>query len=161
MTDEPYDATRSTLPPGDPRLACRPATPRLARCTAPRPGLRPSATARRACPRPRPLSPRQERLYAALAHLSQVAGILVAPVMLLGSVGRESVFVDRHAKEAFNFQATFVLLFVASAVVALRGAGPTVIGVVAAYGMVMAGLAALRSWNGAFFRYPLAIRFLR
>lgn len=153
MTDEPYDASADRpLPPGDP--APRP----LHRTT---PGAAPFGDRAPRLPETAPLSPRQERLYAALAHLSQVAGILVAPVMLLGSVGRESVFVDRHAKEAFNFQATFVLLFAASAVVALRGAGPTVIGVVAAYGMVMAGLAALRSWNGAFFRYPLAIRFLR
>ena len=153
MTDEPYDAGPGRpLPPGDP-------APRPVHRTTP--GSPPFGDRAPRLPETGPLSPREERLYAALAHLSQLAGILVAPVMLLGSVARDSVFVDRHAKEAFNFQATFVLLFVASAIVALRGAGPTVIGVVAAYGMVMAGVAALRSWNGAFFHYPLAIRFLR
>jgi uncharacterized Tic20 family protein len=110
---------------------------------------------------PGPLGPREERLYAALAHLSQMAGILLAPVMLLGSVGRESLFVDRSATEAFNFQATYVILFVAAGVVALRGAGPAVLGVVAAYGVTMACVAALRTWHGHLFRYPLAIRFLR
>ena len=108
-----------------------------------------------------PLSPRDERRYAALAHLSQVAGIVVAPMLLLASVGQQSLYVDRHAKEAFNFQLTYVLLFIAAGVVALRGSGPTIIGVVAAYGVIFAGFAALRSWQGAFFRYPLAIRFLR
>jgi uncharacterized Tic20 family protein len=147
-----HESAESPLPPGDP-------APRPHHRTTP--GTPPFGDRAPRLPQPGALSPREERRYAALAHLSQVAGILVAPVMLLGSVGRESVFVDRHAKEAFNFQATFVLLFVASAVVALRGAGPTVIGVVAAYGLVMASLAALRSWNGGFFRYPLAIRFLR
>ena len=156
MTQEPRDERDERagrpLPPGDP--APRP----LHRTT---PGSPPFGDRGPLLPETGPLSPRDERRYAALAHLSQLAGILVAPVMLLGSVARESVFVDRHAKEAFNFQATFVLLFIASAIVALRGAGPSVIGVVVAYGMVMAGFAALRSWRGALFRYPLAIRFLR
>jgi len=108
-----------------------------------------------------PLSPRDERRYAALAHLSQVAGIVVAPMLLLASVGQQSLYVDRHAKEAFNFQLTYVLLFVAAGVVALRGTGPALIGAVAVYGVVFASVAALRSWQGAYFRYPLAIRFLR
>jgi uncharacterized Tic20 family protein len=82
-------------------------------------------------------------------------------MLLLASLGRRSLFVDRHAKEAFNFQVTYLLLFVAAAVVALRGAGPAALAVVAAYGLVFAALAALRSWQGAFFHYPIAIRFLR
>lgn len=108
-----------------------------------------------------PLTPRQERTYAALAHLSQLAGLVVAPMLLLASMGRRSLYVDRHAKEAFNHQATYVLMVVVAAVVALRGTGPTPLGVVAAYGIVLAAVAALRSWQGAYFRYPLAIRFLR
>ena len=108
-----------------------------------------------------PLTPRQERTYAALAHLSQLAGLVVAPMLLLASIGRSSVFVDRHAKEAFNHQATYVLMVVVAAVVALRGTGPTPLGVVAAYGVILAAIGALRSWQGAMFRYPLAIRFLR
>ena len=108
-----------------------------------------------------PLSPREERAYAALAHLSQVGGLVLAPMLLLASLGRRSLFVDRHAKEAFNFQLTYLLLFVASVVVALRGTGPTVMGAVAAYGLAFAAFAALRSWQGALFHYPLAIRFLR
>ena len=107
------------------------------------------------------LTPRQERTYAALAHLSQFAGLVVAPMLLLASIGRSSVFVDRHAKEAFNHQATYVLMIAVAAVVALRGTGPTPLGVVAAYGLILASLGALRSWKGAMFRYPLAIRFLR
>ena len=107
-----------------------------------------------------PLSPREERLYAALAHLSQVGGLVLAPMMLLASLGRRSLFVDRHAREAFNFQATYLIALLAACLVALRGTGPTVIGVVAAYGC-LAAVAALRSWQGAFFHYPLAIPFLR
>jgi len=107
------------------------------------------------------LTPRQERTYAALAHLSQLAGLVVAPMLLLASIGPSSTFVDRHAKEAFNHQATYVLMIVVAAVVALRGTGPTPLGVVAAYGILLAAFAALRSWQGAMFRYPLAIRFLR
>ena len=108
-----------------------------------------------------PLQPREERVYAALAHLSQIAGIVLAPMLLLATLGPRSVYVDSHAKEAFNHQLTMVLAFVVAVVVALRGAGPSVLGVVAAYGAILAAVAALRSLQGAYFRYPLALRFLR
>ena len=108
-----------------------------------------------------PLRPREERIYAALAHLSQLAGIVLAPMLLLATLGPRSLYVDSHAKEAFNHQVTMVIAFVVAVVVALRGAGPTVLGVVAAYGAVLAGWAALRSIQGAYVRYPLALRLLR
>lgn len=108
-----------------------------------------------------PLKPREERVYAALAHLSQIAGIVVAPMLLLATLGPRSIYVDSHAKEAFNHQITMVIAFVIAVVVALRGAGPTVLGVVAGYGALLAVYAALRSMQGAYFRYPLALRFLR
>lgn len=108
-----------------------------------------------------PLAPREERRYAALAHLSHLAGIVVAPMLLLAALGSRSVFVDRHAREAFNHQLTVVIAFVVAAVVALRGAGPGVLLPVVAYGVLFAAFAALRSWQGAFFRYPLALRVMR
>jgi uncharacterized Tic20 family protein len=108
-----------------------------------------------------PLGPREERMYAALAHLSHVAGIVVAPMLLLAAIGRRSLFVDRHAREAFNHQVTVVLAFVAAGVLALRGAGPTILAVVVVYGVGFAALAALRSWQGATWHYPLALRLLR
>ncbi len=108
-----------------------------------------------------PLRPREERVYAALAHLSQIAGIVVAPMLLLATLGPRSRYVDSHAKEAFNHQLTMVIAFVVAVVVALRGAGPSVLGAVAAYGAILAGWAALRSMQGAYVRYPLALRVLR
>jgi uncharacterized Tic20 family protein len=107
-----------------------------------------------------PLGPREERMYAALAHLSHVAGIVVAPMLLLAAIGRRSMFVDRHAREAFNHQVTVVIAFVVAGIIALRGAGPTILAVVVAYGVGFAAIAALRSWQGAIWRYPLALRLL-
>jgi uncharacterized Tic20 family protein len=108
-----------------------------------------------------PLGPREERMYAALAHLSHLAGIVVAPMLLLAALGSRSAFVDRHAKEAFNHQATVVLAFVVAGVLALRGAGPIVLAAVVAYGVAFAAVAAVRSWQGAMFHYPFAVRFLQ
>ncbi len=108
-----------------------------------------------------PLAPREERMYAALAHLSHVAGIVVAPMLLLAAVGRRSLFVDGHAREAFNHQVTVVGAFVVAGVLALRGAGPGPLGAVVAYGVGFAAVAALRSWQGATWRYPMAVRLLR
>ena len=139
------------LPPGDP-----PPTPTY-RTT---PGS-PPAFERYASGVPEgPLGPREERVYAALAHLSHLAGIVVAPMLLLAAIGRRSMFVDRHAREAFNHQVTVVIAFVVAGVLALRGAGPTILGAVVVYGVGFAAFAAIRSWQGATWRYPLALRLL-
>ncbi|MBI1378604.1 MAG: DUF4870 domain-containing protein [Frankiales bacterium] len=108
-----------------------------------------------------PLTPHEERLYSMLAHLSQVAGLVVAPMLLMAMLGRRSLFVDRNAREAFNHQVTYVVLVVAGGVAALRGDGVVPVAVAVGYGLVFAALAALRSWRGALFHYPLAIPFLR
>ena len=67
-----------------------------------------------------PLEPREERMYATVAHLSHLAGIVLAPMLLLAAVGCRSVYVDRHAKEAFNHQLTIVIMFAIAGIVALR-----------------------------------------
>lgn len=150
--DDPApDPLLRELPPGDP-------PPRPSRDTTP--GAPPVLEAYFALDEG-PLRPREERIYAALAHLSQIAGIVVAPMLLLATLGPRSLYVDSHAKEAFNHQLTMVLVFAVAAVVALRGAGPSVLGVVAGYGALLAVYAALRSLQGAYVHYPLALRFLR
>ena len=133
-------ATTATTPydrPAAARARCPPATRRRARRThdarrsAVRRALRrpwTTARCRRARSGPTPPSPTSRRSAASS----------LAPMLLLASLGRRSLFVDRHAKEAFNFQVTYLLLFVAALVVALRGTGPTVLGVVAAYGLALA-----------------------
>ena len=146
-----YDAEPRSLPAGDP-------PPRPVRATTPG---EPPVLENYFALDEGPLQPREERVYAALAHLSQIAGIVLAPMLLLATLGPRSVYVDSHAKEAFNHQLTMVIAFVVAVVLALRGAGPTVLGVVAAYGAILAAVAALRSLQGAYFRYPLALRFLR
>jgi uncharacterized Tic20 family protein len=149
--DDPRDPLLRDLPAGDP-------PPRPVRDTTP--GDPPVLETYFALDEG-PLKPREERVYAALAHLSQLAGIVVAPMLLLATLGPRSLYVDSHAKEAFNHQITMVIAFVVAVVVALRGAGPGVLGIVVAYGAVLAGFAALRSMQGAYFRYPLALRLLR
>lgn len=146
-----HEAAPRSLPAGDP-------PPRPVRATTPG---EPPVLENYSALDEGPLQPREERVYAALAHLSQIAGIVVAPMLLLATLGPRSLYVDSHAKEAFNHQLTMVIAFVVAVVVALRGAGPTVLGAVAAYGAILATWAALRSMQGAYVRYPLALRFLR
>lgn len=148
---DPADLPPGALPAGDP-------PPRPVRATTP--GQPPVLETYFALDEG-PLKPREERVYAALAHLSQIAGIVLAPMLLLATLGPRSVYVDSHAKEAFNHQLTMVIAFVGAVVVALRGAGPGVLGLWVLYGAALAAFAALRSMQGAYFRYPLALRFLR
>jgi uncharacterized Tic20 family protein len=111
-------------------------------------------------PSPAPMSPSDERLWAMLAHLSELAFAIVAPIIILAVLGPRSAFVADQAKEALNFHLTLLIAGIASALLILVGIGLILLPAVGLYGLVFAILAAVRSYEGTPYRYPLTIRFL-
>jgi uncharacterized Tic20 family protein len=111
-----------------------------------------------------PLSERDERLYGALSHLASLVGFVIP---LLGGVGGpllvwllqrdRSAFVDRHGKEAINFQIS-LLIYATIAGFLHNGA---VLFVLPIAGVVLCVLAAVAANEGKSYRYPLTIRFLQ
>jgi hypothetical protein len=102
-----------------------------------------------------------ERLFAALAHLSTLVVPLIGPVLIMLLNQQRSEWIDEQAKEALNFQINMlgwaVLLFVASFVlIGLCG-----IPVLAFAGLVLPIVAAVRSLSGKRFRYPFIWRLFR
>ncbi len=57
------------------------------------------------------------RVLAALAHLGILLFAVVVPGLLFFTVGKKDGFVRRHSAEAFNFQATFLALWVGAVLV--------------------------------------------
>jgi uncharacterized Tic20 family protein len=102
-----------------------------------------------------------ERLFAALAHLSSLVVPLLGPVLIMLLNQNRSEWVDEQAKEALNFQINMlgwaVLLFAASFVlIGLCG-----IPVLALAGVVLPIVAAVQTLSGKRFRYPFIWRLLR
>jgi uncharacterized Tic20 family protein len=111
-------------------------------------------------PVPAPMAPSDERLWAMLGHLSELAFTVIAPIIILVVFGPRSSFVQDQAKEALNFQLTVLIAAIASAFLILVGIGLVLLPVVAVYGVVFAVIAAVKSYEGVLYRYPLTIRFL-
>jgi uncharacterized Tic20 family protein len=103
-----------------------------------------------------PLMPTSdERLWATLAHLSILVISIVGPLIIWLIKKEESRFVEDQAKEALNFQISFVIVFLISSVTCL---GPLVVLV---GGIIFGILAAMESNRGVYYRYQFTFRLIQ
>ncbi|MFN8169965.1 MAG: DUF4870 domain-containing protein [Candidatus Nanopelagicales bacterium] len=121
----------------------------------------PSAPAYAAPAGEQPLSQSDERLWAMLAHLSELAVAIIGPLLVLLILGKRSAFVDDQSKEALNFQISLLIAAVVSGLLILVVVGIFMLIAVALYGLIFAIIAAIKSYNGELYRYPLTIRFIK
>jgi uncharacterized Tic20 family protein len=130
----------------------------------------------------------QERTWAMLCHLSALSGLVGVPMgQLIGPVivwlvkKDEYETVDRHGRNVINFQLSVTLyslaaLVLVAALFGLTWLGPgnedlnlivpliaiaATLGLFWAISLICTVLAAIQAYNGDWFRYPFAIRFLR
>jgi len=107
-----------------------------------------------------PMTPADERLWAMLAHLSELVFSIIAPIIILLTFGRRSRFVEDQAKEALNFQITVLIAAIVSAVLIIVIIGFFLLAAVAVISVVFSIIAGIKSYNGELYRYPITIRFL-
>ena len=110
-------------------------------------------------------SPKDIRNIAMLCHLASFAGLIGVPLgNILGPLlvwllkREESPFIDAHGKEALNFQISIVIYLVGTAI--------TIVGFllwpfIFVFGIIVVIIAAVRASNGAEYRYPLSMRFIK
>ena len=116
-------------------------------------------------------APKDARNIALVCHLVTFVGFafpfgnILAPLVVWLLKREASSFIDHHGKEAINFQISLMIyVFVASVVTFLSmfllffPAGLLLLLMVAAFGIVMTIVAAVRASEGVYFRYPLSIR---
>jgi uncharacterized Tic20 family protein len=119
-----------------------------------------------------PMQPsKEERTWAMFAHLAgPVAGLLSAGVLVfLGPLiiwlvkKDESEFVDDQGKESVNFQFTILILYVAAWAATLASCGVLFPVIFAPFVLqvVLGIMAAVKSNDGQWYRYPINIRFIR
>jgi uncharacterized Tic20 family protein len=103
-------------------------------------------------------TPEEEKLGAVLVHVVAIFFELLAPIVGYVFLKDKGPFVSHHAKESLNFSITVAIMF---AVLALSIVGWLIIWAVPMYWVIMRVIAALKTAQGEFYKYPLTIRFIK
>ena len=100
-----------------------------------------------------------------LCHLSTFCaflgipfGNILAPLVIWSIKKKESAFVDYNGKEALNFQISMTIYGLVAVVLCFVFIGVLLLPVILIAGIVLTILAAIRSNNGEYYRYPVTIR---
>ncbi|MDQ6773764.1 MAG: DUF4870 domain-containing protein [Candidatus Dormibacteraeota bacterium] len=107
-----------------------------------------------------PLSRGEVTLWSVLSHLSYFAFPLIAPLVVLLVLGDRSAFVRHNAVEALNFHITTLLASIVAGLLIIVVVGIVLLPAVLAAAAVMTLVAAIRTYQGEPFRYPLTLRLI-
>jgi len=109
------------------------------------------------------------RTWAMFCHLAGLCGFvlpfvgnIVGPLILWQLKKDEYPFVDEHGKEALNFQLSMTIYGLVSMVlIAAFCIGAFLLAAVVIVDLVFLLIAGVKANNGLYYRYPLAIRFVK
>lgn len=111
-----------------------------------------------------PAASRDARNAAALSHLSAFVMFLGVPAVIgplvMWLVRKDDPYVEFHAKEALNFNISFLIYGIVAAVSIILLVGLLLLPAVAITWFVLVIVAAIKSSNGEYYRYPWTIRFV-
>lgn len=95
-----------------------------------------------------------------LCHLSYFVLGLIAPLIIMLTLGNRSAFVRNQAVEALNFHITVWIAGLVSGFLILLVIGIFLLPIVLVTAAVFAIIAAIQSYQGQPYRYPLSIRII-
>lgn len=105
--------------------------------------------------------PSESRGWAAAAHLVPFLGLgFIAPLVIWLIKRDEDAFVEEHAREALNFQISFLIYMVVSGVLILLIIGIFLMLVVGLWALVVMIIAGVKAASGERYRYSFIIRFV-
>jgi uncharacterized Tic20 family protein len=111
---------------------------------------------------------KDEQNWAMICHLSALAGFLIpfgnifGPLIVWLIKRAEMPMVDRHGKEALNFQITVAIAIAICIPLIFVLIGIPLMFIVAIGALIMTIMAAVKVSNGDFdYRYPVALRLLK
>lgn len=109
--------------------------------------------------------PDSSKTWAAMTHLSAFAmfvGVpsVVGPLVMWLIKKDEDQYADLHGREAINFNLSFLIYGIASAVLIIALVGLFLLPAVLVAWFALVIVATMKASNGEFYRYPLTIRFL-
>jgi len=107
-----------------------------------------------------------EKTWGMLAHLSGLVSAMfgfpfVGPLLVMVTKGKESRWVEQHAKEALNFQITVTAALWLSALLIACIVGIFILPIVGLAALVLTIMAGLKANNGEMYRYPATVRLVK
>jgi uncharacterized Tic20 family protein len=108
-----------------------------------------------------------ERTWGMVAHLAALGffivpfGNILGPLVVWLAKRDHSAFVAQHAKEALNFNITFLIGALVCGVLLVFSIGILLGAVLLVFWLVLTIIAALKANEGAAYRYPFAVRFVK
>lgn len=94
-------------------------------------------------------------------HLASLVAGFIVPLILWLVKRDESAFIDAHGKEAMNWNISLIIYSIVSFVLVLVLVGIFLLLALMLADVVFSILAAVAANKGEYYRYPMAIRFIR
>lgn len=107
------------------------------------------------------------RMWAMFAHISAVAGFvipfgnIIGPLLIWILKKDEFPFVNDQGKESLNFQISITIYVLISIILVFLVIGIPILIVVGLFALIMTIIAAINSYDGKAYRYPLTIRLIK
>ena len=107
-----------------------------------------------------------EKTWGMLAHLSGIAASMIGlpflgPLIVMLTKGKESRWVEQHAKEALNFQITATAALWVSGLLMFCLVGFVLAPIVWIGALVLSIIAGLKANNGEKYNYPATVRLVK
>lgn len=107
------------------------------------------------------MSTNDERLFSMLIYVLSFPFPVLGPLVIWLLKREESEFVDYHGKEYFNFFVSYFIYGVISTILMIVLIGFVLIFVVGILMVIFTIIAAVKSYQGERYRFPLTIHFLK
>ncbi len=102
-----------------------------------------------------------ERLLACLIYVTSFFTTVIGPLLIWLLKKDESMLIDYHGKEYFNFFISFTIYLIISSILMIVLIGFILAPIVGILAFVFTIIAAVKAFNGEKYRIPLVIRFFK
>ncbi|MBM7599680.1 putative Tic20 family protein [Virgibacillus halotolerans] len=102
-----------------------------------------------------------ERLFSMLIYVLSFPFPVLGPLVIWLLKREESEFIDYHGKEYFNFIVSYAIYSIVSTILMIVLIGFVLIFVVGIMLTVFTIIAAVKSYQGERYQFPLVIRFIK
>lgn len=104
---------------------------------------------------------KEEKNFSLLAHILGLFTGIVGPLILWIIKKDTSSFIEKHTREALNFQITLLFAYVVSWILSFALIGFFILPIVFILSLIFSVSAAVKASNGIEYIYPLTIRLVK
>jgi len=110
---------------------------------------------------PQPLNPSDEKMWATLTHIGGIFFNFIPALVVYLVFKDRGPFIRQHSATALNFQLTMLIAALIGSVLVIVLIGFLILAAVSIVIVVFSIIAAIAANNGQYYKYPLAIEFVK